>query len=219
MNLRHSKAYRELALAAGRQAGLKKPTPETVAEDETAREIRDALWAEYEARLRDRKTYTIRAICEWLIETLGLGNAPRAKRPSLSAVDRDRRAVLAQERRLTLSAQKTRQILEATKETDEADVFEAVRKLIGQHLFEFFLGLPADAIQSAETGEIIRLMKAAGQIGKAHAETEILNRRLVEMREAVKAEVTKRSAKAKDGRLSREDVYALLDRIMKGEAA
>lgn len=212
MNIRHSKNYQELALAAGRKAGLKKPTPEAVAADEGAREIRDALWREYERLLADSQTHTLAKVLEWL-------GKQGIARPSRSSVDRDRQAVLAQERRLTLTAEKTRRVLETMKGADESQVMAAARGLAGQHIFEFLLSLPGDALENLKPGEIVRLIEVTGKLSKAHADVGLIEQRMREAGQAARKELDAKAAKTKDGRLTREDVYAVLDRVMKGETA
>ncbi len=212
MNIRHSKSYRELALAAGRKAGLAKPTPEKVAADEGAREARDALWREYERLLADSQTYTLSQVIEWLRKQ-GIAW------PSQSSADRDRRAVLSRERRLALTAEKTRRVLEAMKGADESEVMAAARGLAGQHIFEFFLSLPGDALEDLKPGEIIRLFEVAGKLSKAHADVGLIEQRMRELREKFEAKAKGVRAQTKDGRLTQEQIDEISREVFGSAAA
>lgn len=211
MNVGHTKTFEALAVEAGKAVGLKRPTPAAVAADSGARERRDLLWAEYESMLRDSKTYRLEDLRAWLVK--------QGVRTSLSTVERNRRRVLDRERLLALASERTRQFLEAVKGTDESEVFAAARKRAGQMLFDFFLRLPTDALEELEPGQILKAFEVVGKLSKAHADVGLIEQKMREAHAAAAKAVEAKAAKAKDGRISREDVYEILDRVMKGEAA
>jgi len=211
MNLGHSKIYEALAVAAGRAAGMKRPTPTAVAGEPAAREKRDLLWAEYERMLRDPKIHRLEDLRAWL--------AQQGVRASLSSVDRTRRQVLGRERLLALANERTRQFLQITEGAEEGEVFAAARKRAGQILFDMFLRLTPEALEELEPSGILRAFEVAGRLSKAHADVGLIEQKMREAREAAGREIEKEAARSKDGKLSRKDVYAILDRVMKGEAA
>jgi len=211
MNLAHSKTFELLALAAGKAAGMRHPTPKAVAEHPEARERRDLLWADYERVLRDQKTYRLQDVGKWLLE--------RGIKVGLATADRNRQRVLDRDRLLALANQRTREFLEITEGADEGEVFAAARKRAGQLLFDVFLRLPADALEELEPREILKAFEVAGKLSKAHADVGLIEQRMREAGAAARKELDEKAAKTKDGRLTREDVYEILDRVMKGEAA
>lgn len=208
MNIRHSKAHELLAIAAGKAAGLDAPTSERVARSKPARAERDRLWGEYEKRLRDFQGETLEGIQAWL-ESQGAA-------VSLSSVNRDRAVYKQQAERLALSVKRTQEVLAAVDGMAEGDLLKASRKLIGQIVMEYFLGLEAEALGDATTAQTIRLMEAVGTLSKSRAETEVLEERLVDLRaETLKAV----GAVANKGRVkpaTREAIYKAIDEALKG---
>ena len=227
MRTRHSKAYDLLALHAGREVGLfsqaarasggkrssKVAGTKRVAEDENACRVRDELWMEYERRLRDDQTYKLRDIEAWLTD--------RDATVAGSSVHRDRTAILAAERAVTLRAQLARRVLEAAGDGAESDVFAAGRVLAGQVIFSALNGMPIDALEelSAEPAKVVKMIEALGKLSKAHADVGLIDAKLAEIRKATKAEVASAADAAGEKGLTREDVYKILDKHMRGEAA
>jgi len=209
--VRHAKTYKGLARAAGASVGLTSPTPETVAESPEARDARDALWAEYDLRLGDEKTYTLKQIKAWLAEQ-GVAS-------SIPAIHRDRSRVRRRRRAVEIGTRKVREFMEAAKGLDSSDLFQAVLRRIGQTLFETFGEFGSADLEGMTINQWIRAMETAGYLMRSHAKTEIDRARLAEMRKAARAEADRAAASAADGRMTREDVYRIIDKVMKGEAA
>jgi len=199
--VRHSAAYRELAVKACRVAALPGGhSAECAAEDPEACDVRNGLWAEYEARLRDTQTYTIDEIVLWLkSHDVHVGR---------TSVHRDRKALLAAERSIVLAAEKAKRICDLIGTDNEADLMRGGRIAIAQLLFEVITDLGPEALAGMTPTQIIKLMNTGTQIGKVHAETELLNIKLDEMKTAFDDAVAgaKKKAKTSDGSLSAEQI-------------
>jgi len=207
-----SKACEGLATWAGLEVGMDGPTPARVAEADEAREVRDAAWAQYRQRLADPTTYTLGQIRKWLAE--------HGVRVSVSAVYRDRAPVLAQEQKLSLASEATRRFLSATEGAGELDVLKAGIRRMGQLFFETSLHFSAEELAEAmKAGDVLRLGDSIGKLAKAFAETDLLTEKLAALKAAARAEVDRKTAAAPDGKLSREDIFKMLDEIMKGGQA
>lgn len=213
MRTRHSKAYDALAVCAGRSAGMKRPTAKRVAADENARSLRDALWQEYERMLRDDQTWRIDDIWDWLKDP------ERGVKVGRSSVHRDRKALQQRERTIALAAAKAQAVLKAATETGEHDVLRGGRVLAAQLIFGTLAELPETALEGMEPAQVLRLVDSLSKLSKAHAETDLINAKLAEKAEQAKAEIDKVVKKAKGGRPGRKEIYAAIDRVMKGEAA
>ncbi|MCD4699871.1 MAG: DUF3486 family protein [Phycisphaerae bacterium] len=211
MNVRHSKAYDRIAVEAGNRSDIKDPTPETVAKDNHAVQLRDSLWADYERQLRDAKTYTLETVREWLAE--------QNSATSLSGVHRDRRALLDRERAMTLAAGKARAVIEAAAESGEHDFLKGGRLIAGQLLFDALGNLSSESLDGMSPPQILRMVDSLALLSKAHAETDLIRARLAEINKAAKAEIKKATSKTKDGKVTREVVYEIIDKIMRGEQA
>jgi len=210
MNVGHSTTFDGLSRAAGREAGLRSPTPEAVAKDAAARDLRDALWAEYERVLADDRTYTIEAVRAWLAE--------RGVQASIATVHRNRAREAARWRARELASETARRFLEATGGRSADEVFEAARKRAAQVLFDLFMRLPADALEDLDPAQILRAFEVAGKLGKAHAETEMVAARLAEMQRNFDAQVRKAAGTSGDGRLTREQIAEIREAVF-GSAA
>lgn len=212
MNVRHSKPYDVLALAAGRQAGLAHPTASEVAESPEARLLRDGLWAEYEMRLRDTQTYTLPAILAWVRDQGGAA--------SQSSIHRDRFWLQARERALGLAAERARQIAKAlTGAGGETDFLAAGRAKASQIIFEALAEFPTEVVDAWKPGQWIALFDVLGRLSTAHEEVALTRTRLAALGEKAKQAVDAKAASAPMGALTREDVYRILDDVMKGDAA
>jgi len=211
-NVRHSKAYEGLAAVAGKAAGLPagKRTPAGVAEDPAAAEIRNGLWEEYEIRLRDTQTYTIDDLLAWLRD--------QGVKVGRTSVHRDRAAIMASERSLVLAAAKAKSICAAVGHMDEGDLARGQRMLSMQLIFNAMSDLPPDVMEGISIPQLIKLMNCGAKITKVHAETEILNMRIEEISRQAKEETDKLTAKSADKKLSRSEVYKMIDKVMKGES-
>lgn len=217
MRSRHSSAYDQLAVAVGRRAcpvgaGLKKPTPESVAGDDGLRAVRDAIWEEYERQLRDDKTYTLDAIVDWLRDPERGATAAR------SSVHRDRLALLARERAVALCAAKARAVLEAATASGEHDTLRGGRVLAGQLLFNALSELSAEALEELSPSQVLKMIETLGYLSKTHAETDLLREKVGEMQRRFDEETRKATQKTGDGKLTGEQI-AEIRRAVFGEAA
>jgi len=211
-NVRHGTLYRKMAAWAAAEAGVAPPTAEAGAENPAAREIRDAIWAEYESRLRDTQTYTLKAIAAWLRETTGID-------AKTMAVHRDRKPVLARQRALELTIADVRNFLEATRDASEAEIMEAARRRAGDQLFQLLMQARVDRPDTVDPKDLIRWARAVADLSAAGASTRLSEQRLAEMRKAARAEAEREAEAAPDGRLSKTEVLKIIDAAMKGEAA
>ena len=211
MKVRHSKAYERLAVIAGKEAGLAKPTAEKVAADEAARQLRDSYWLDYERRLADTQTYSIDKVHKWLAEIIGV-------KIGRSSIHRDRRAMLQTARLLKLRAELARNVVERAAGDGEGDVLRAARILAGQEIFRLLNLIEVDP-ESMKPGHVIGMIDVLGRLSKQHVETDILAAKLADLHKAAKDEIDKATAGKPDKKLTRQNVYEILDRIMKGTAA
>lgn len=201
-----SKACEGLSTWAGLEVGMDGPTPARVAEQDEAREVRDAAWAQYRQRLADPTTYTLGQIRKWLAE--------HGVRVSVSAVYRDRAPVLAQEQKLSLASEATRRFLSATEGAGELDVLKAGIRRMGQLFFETSLHFSAEELAEAmKAGDVLRLGDSIGKLAKALAETDLLTEKLAVMRRDFQARVKTASQKSGDGRLSQTDVDEISEAV------
>lgn len=201
-----SKACEGLATWAGLEVGMDGPTPARVAEQDEAREVRDAAWAQYRQRLADPTTYTLAEIRKWLAE--------HNVRVSVSAVYRDRAPVLAQEQKLSLASEATRRFLSATEGAGELDVLKAGIRRMGQLFFETSLHFSAEELAEAMgAGDVIRLGDSVGKLAKAFAETGLLTEKLAAMRREFQNRAKAASQKSGDGRLSQTDVDEISEAV------
>jgi hypothetical protein len=195
--VRHSQIRPELAAYAARACGVVAPSPESAAEIPEAREKRDALWVDYERRLRDPDTYTLADILEWLL-------AMKIK-ASVSSVHRDRTSVLEPERLQRESAAETRAILESLSGQTDADLFRANRLLLGRAFLDALVSLKTGALTLEKTEDILTMARAVARLSTADAQADLARERLRQIRnefdEAVKAKV-----KTGDGKLSQADI-------------
>ena len=204
-------AYRQLAELAARRCKLPEATAEAAAEDPAAREERDGLWMDLQERLRDPQTYTLDDVVAWGVEQ----GAELAR----TGLHRLRRRLLADRRRLRQRAQLAREMVEAMGDGAEANALAAGRAVAAQLMLDQLQALPAGALDGLSPTGILKLVQTVGFLSKAHVETEILQRKLGELNAAAKAAVDREAARSDDRRLTREDVYRILDDVMRGDAA
>jgi len=160
--------------------------------------VRDALWAEYERMLSDKNTYTLEAMRAWLKE--------QGVAASLSAIARDRAPVLARRRQLEIASVKVREFLDATADSSTGEVLEAARKCSADLLFEFLLKISAGGIEKIDVTDLRLLAKAVAGLSTADARTQVLERRLAEMRDAFDAKVKAATKGRKNKTLTDGDV-------------
>ncbi len=202
--------YDAIAAWAARKAGLNPATAEAAAEDASARAIRDECWMETDRRLADEQTYTADEVIDWLTE-IGVAT-------SRSAVYRARRRRRAQLRAVRLRSELARQIVDAAGDDGESGALRGARLLMAQKLFEATQGLSPEQLDGLSPTGVIKLAKVIGELSRADAQTDLIRQRLTQMRSTAKKAVDDAVAVRRDGRLSREDVYRLIDDVMKGES-
>ncbi len=214
MRTRHSKAYDALAICAGRQAGMNRPTAKRVAGDDDARPLRDVIWQEYERMLRDDQTWTLDAILAWLKDP------DRGVKVGRSSVHRDRLAILQRERTIALAAAKANAVLKAATESGESDILRGGRLVAAQLIFGTLAELPETALEGMEPAQVLRMVDSLSKLSKAHAETDLINAKLEELRrkfdKAIKAAQKKISRG--DGRLSDKQIQNIREAVF-GSAA
>ena len=210
MRVRHSIAYERLASLAAQEAGLPgSVAQDDIAADEGARALRDSYWLDYERRLRDDKAYTLENIVEWFVEL----DLPL----STSCVHRDRTALYKAERALKLRAGLAKAMVDSAAGEGQGDVLKAARILAGQQIFKALNELDIDPDDLTPT-HVINLIGVLGTLSKQHVETDLLAARLAEASKAAKQQVDKAAVAAGAKGLSRQDVYKILDDVMKGAA-
>jgi len=208
--IRHSTPYDKLAVAAGLAAGLDEPTPDSVSNNDDARAARNELWLQYEMRLTDTNTYTLEEIRQWLA-----GHSVTVGR---TVIHRDRHAVLARETAVRLAGAKAAAIVKAVGEQTGDDIFAGGRLLAAQAIFDALSNLGPEALDNMTVPQTLKMIDALSRLSKSHAETEMIEARLAQMRQAFDDQVEAAKAKASDGRLSEGDI-AEIRRAVFGEAA
>ncbi len=212
MQVRHSKAYELLAIEAARQSNLKKPTPEAAAGDEAARSLRDVQWMEYERMLRDTQTYSLAAIRQWLSEQA-------ANTVATASIHRDRRALLARERAYALAAGKAKAVIEQAQESGESDVLKGGRVLAGQLLFQALADLSPAALEDLSAKQVIDLIDALSKLSRAHAQTELTNEKVAELRRRFDQQMSAAVKKAKGGGTITDEDISQARKLIFGDAA
>jgi len=214
MRARRSNTYDELALHAGRLAGMEKPTPEAVAEDKEACRIRESVWQQYERMLRDKQTYTISEIVGFW------GDAARKVKLGRTSVHRDRLALTEQERRITLVAERARATIEAAGEAGEGGALRGGRLLAAQVIFSALSDLPADALDGLAPKQILKMIHTLGYLSKTDAEATLIAEKVRDLRQRFdkKIATVARDVNAGDGRLTDEQI-AELRRVVFGQEA
>jgi len=212
-----SKVYAKLALLAGEQAGVafdagadEEAKVISVAVDDDAAALRDTAWMEYESRLRD-PSFSLARLGQYL-KAAGITVGK-------SSIARDRDRLKKTEGRTALVNAKIKAVFGELKGLDPAEMHRKGLQLAMQKLLDWMLNLRADRLDAMAPAQIIEALKVFGNLGKILAQTDVIQETLREKREAAKAAVAKTAGAAADGRMSREDVYKILDDVMKGEAA
>ena len=175
------------------------------AEDPTAAPIRDALWLDYERRLRDDKSYSIDDVAEWLDEQVAADLASYGVKIGRSSVHRDSQAIHAKERAFRLAHERTKALLDGLEDGAEHDVLKSGRMVAAQVLFEALSNLPAEALEDMTNGQIINTIEVLGKLSKAHAETDLINQKLAEATRRFDEQMKAALSKGK-GRLTDEDL-------------
>ena len=212
MNVRHSTSYALLATRAGRDAGLKNPTPEAVAADESARALRDALWGEYELRLRDVQTHKLDSICAFL--------ASNGVKVGRSSVHRDRDALLQKERSYIIAAEKARAIVDSISADGAEDVLRGGQVIAGQLLFEALANLDPVALEGMTPGQILKMIDTLSWLRKSTTDADMVELKITELQKRFdeKVAATRKQKKGGDGKLSAADIAEIRKAVF-GEAA
>ena len=211
-----SKAYQLLALGAAETVGLSLSPGASmddrlaaVAEDPDAVAQRDASWMEYDAMLRD-ESYTLERIRAFL--------AAAKIKVGLSSVARDRQRLMKDERRVGMADARVKAILGAMDSGDTQSIHRKGVRLVMTQLLDAFLSSGAEGLAGLKPNQLVDAMDCYARLGRTLAETDRINQVLDEKKKAAKEAVDAAAGPAGDGRLGREDVYKILDDVMKGAA-
>jgi hypothetical protein len=163
-----------LAEAAGRRAGMKNPTSGQVAEHPQASLLRDSLWEDLEARLRDTQTYTLEEIRKWLTQ--------QGAELSMSAVDRARVFLLERERAMVLAAGRARAFVDAAQKqgASSGDVLKAGRLQAAQLIFQSLAELPANVLEGLEPPKLLQLLDCLARLSTSDAASDLMRRKLAD---------------------------------------
>ncbi len=189
------------------------------AENDSAHLVRESMWMEYERRLRDDATYTVNDVAEWLGELIDKHLRRFPVSIGRSSVYRDSVTIHAKERVIALAGEKTKAFLAALGDAEETDVLRGGRLVAAQMIFDALTNLSAEGITDLTNTQIINMINTLGYLSKTHAETGLIDQKLAALRQAAKAAVASASAASKDNKLTRENVYEIIDDIMRGDAA
>ncbi|HOD79967.1 MAG: hypothetical protein BWX88_02681 [Planctomycetes bacterium ADurb.Bin126] len=227
MRLGPSKAFKLLAVAAGRQASLAglagvdaaddaavDAACAAVAQDVSACQVRDGLWAEYESRLRDHRTYALDDVNRWLADEHDI-------RVGRSSVDRDRKRLIAAERVNELACTKIKAAFDLLKDLPASDMFAGGTKLIGQMILSNLINYSAESLEALKPAQIITMMDTFGRLSRDFATTQLTEVRTELARQQqgkFDAEVRKAQAGSRDGRISPAQLSEIRKAVF-GEAA
>lgn len=184
------KTYDLIACEVGRRLGMPIPDARTcsrasaikltrwtvlVADDVQARTMRDELYVEFEARLRD-PAYTLHELQDWFGSIYG----PVA----VSSIHRVRVHLLAEETRIAETGAQARAFMELARASGADAVFGGAVERAGQLLFELLFQTRAEDLSSTgrEAANFAKLLGALGSLMRGRAETDLARARLDEMR-------------------------------------
>jgi hypothetical protein len=208
VNLSHSTIYEQLALAAGKAAGVIEPTLEAMAKDPAARQARDLAWIEFDGLLAD-KTQTLKKIGRWLFD--------RGVSVSDASVHRARTRVLDARRLDELKNQRTADVLKSLAGMDGREVLDAATKKAGQALLELFSKLQPEQLDDLTAPQWLRAFETAAVLQRSRAETGLIDQRVAALKAAFDRETKKRTEKG-DGKLSAGDLEEIRKAVF-GSAA
>jgi len=167
---------------------------------------------DYRSRLVDVVHHTLQSVVDWL--------AAKGIPACISIIHRDRTAALAP----LLAIAAKRDLAIALTQQGEREGWPLAKlnaALAGQTLFDLLADLDVSAMKPETIGQVVRLFEATATLRGVEAKAEMvdLQRRGLEgaVNKARQAAEGKAAANA-DGKLTREDVYAILDDVMKGAA-
>jgi len=217
------KVYDELAIVAGREAGIvsteqaRAATTDDdvaaqlardVAQDKATRAQRDELWAELERRLRDTHTYTLDDIHAWL-EASGahIGR---------TSVHRARLRLLANERAIRQRAELARAVIEAAGDGGANDILTAGMQVAAQHVFDALNAMPPIAAENMTVSQMLNLLEITGRLHTARAQADYTDQRVAELgRKFDEALAARQSLVETGGRreLTAEDIRAIRESV------
>lgn len=220
------KAYHLIAIEAGRRCGVSMPTvaevesltyseigelTKAIADCPAAAELRDELFADFERRLRD-PGYNGMQVHEWFEGEYG--------HVACSSMYRTRASLMAAESRITEIAAQARAFVDASVSEGADEVFTAANKRIGQLMFQLLMEADAASLSEGKSLNISKFTSLASSLAKlqaSRAQAELNRERVAAMKREIKTEVEK--ATAATGTVTRQEVFEMIDRIMRGEAA
>lgn len=214
MGITRSTAYDAIAIRSAERAGIEPATVEAAATRDDARVLRDQGWQEYERMLCDTRTYTLDDVWDWIKVQWG-GTCGR------STVHRDRLRLLEPEKRAKFAAMKSQAARDLMVDRGEMDLFGSIREMFGQAIFDALLDYDSETLKGLDPGKFIRLIEVGAKLGKAHAESELLKQKLLEMQDRFDREMERLAAcSGSDGpkAITTSDIAAARKRIF-GEVA
>jgi hypothetical protein len=119
---------------------------------------------------------------------------------------------------LELASARTAEVLKGLAGLDGDQLLDGATKRAGQVLMDLFLDCRPESFADLTAAQWLHAFEVAGGLSRARAETGLLKAKLAQMKEAGRSAAGEVAAAAPDGRLSREDVYKILDDVMKGAA-
>jgi len=220
------KAYALIAVHAGRRAGLPLPTvaeasalddlamhalDRKIADSPAARKIRDELWAEFERRLREPQ-YTGDDVWEWFQKSYG----PISR----ASIYRARADIRASDSRVAECRDQAEAYVAAAGDGGGEKVLQAAMDRAGQIFFQILMELDSSraAGEPADWGQIGKLVDSLSNLRRSRAQADLMQLRVAEMNKAARAQVDLAAAKAGPKGLTRDDVYKILDDVMRGAA-
>jgi len=219
------KAYDLIAVHAGRKAGLKgmpsaaragklsvgelSAVVATVADNKAAAKLRDEMALEFDRRCRDGG-YDGDQVHAWFVKTHGpLGR---------SSVFRARAALRAVDSRIGECSAQAQAFLQLAEAEGARSIFAGATQRASQLLFQLLFSARPEDITMDDWDKVSKIMGALAKLQKASAETEMIQTRLAAIRKGAKAEVD-RATQGGQQALTRDTVYELIDKVMRGEAA
>ncbi|NLF31581.1 MAG: DUF3486 family protein [Planctomycetes bacterium] len=183
-----------------------------VRRSEVQRAITGDLAAEYALRLRDEHHQTLEEIRTWLAE--------HGVKTSVTTIHRDRKDALKRMEVLTAKAKLAGYMADESRRTGLSTTAMNA-EIAGQLIFDALQQIQTDGFSLDNAAQVIRLMEATAKLRGVEARAQLVDlqrRQLARDVDAAKAAIDAAAAKRGDGAVSREAVFAELDKIMQGAA-
>ncbi len=213
-----SKSYKMLAISAARKAELSLPDTDDVdkltswiASDPDARSLRNQAWLEYEERIRDDRTYTLRAVAEWLKTEYDIDL-------SISSIDRDRHRINRKEDAAKMSNQRMSAAMKLIHDSHSEDMFGDGLAFCAQTVLSQLMNFDLTTLTEMEPKDVVALMKLMPQISNAAARNLESRAKLTKLREKLDAEAKAKTAGGKSATFTSEEIFMAMDDVMKGDA-